>query len=233
MEDFQIKQNLVFAYKILAHLGLDDHTYTHLSARSSDKQSYYIYPFGMKFAEVDQDSLIRADFDCRILEGLEYQYNKTGYIIHSNIYKARSDINAIFHIHTPEIVAVSTIKEGLMPLSQWALHFYNRTSYSDYDSLALLEEQGNKIAKDLGENLTMLLRNHGSITCGKTIYEALFYTYHLNLACKAQICTLSQNKEIVIPDEATCIQSSNDLINFEKNLGKRDWDAWVRYLKLS
>ncbi|MDX1924589.1 MAG: class II aldolase/adducin family protein [Rickettsiaceae bacterium] len=231
--DLIIKDELAASYKILAHLNLDDHTYTHLSSRSSDYQDcYYIYPFGMKFDEVKASDLIRVNFEGEVIEGSEYQYNKTGYIIHSQIYKARDDINSVFHIHTPEIVAASSLKDGLMPLSQWALHFYEKISYHDYDSLALNENQGENLAKDLGKNFSLLLRNHGSITCGKTIYEALFYTYHLQMACKTQALILSQNKDVIIPSREICKNSVRDLLGFEKNLGKRDWDAWRRYLKV-
>ncbi|MDX2050525.1 MAG: class II aldolase/adducin family protein [Rickettsiaceae bacterium] len=235
MDDL-IKKELALAYQILAYLGLDDHTYTHLSSKSSDDKSYYIYPFGLRFEEVSHDKLIRSDFEGNVLEGQEYQYNKTGYIIHGQIYKHRHDIETVFHLHTPEIVAVSAYKEGLLPISQWALHFYNKMSYHDYDSLALQTQQGEKIASDLGANFNMLMRNHGSINAGKTIYEALFYAYHLQLACKTQIAALSQirhsqNEQLITPNKEICIKSVNDLLSFEENLGKRDWDAWVRKIR--
>ncbi len=131
-KDDQIKQDLASAYKILAFLGLDDHTYTHLSSRSSDGQSYYIYPFGLRFEEVTADNLMRIRLDGTVHEGLEYQYNKTGYIIHGAIYSKRRDINSIFHIHCPYTIAVSSCKAGLLPISQFALHFYEKISYHDY-----------------------------------------------------------------------------------------------------
>jgi ribulose-5-phosphate 4-epimerase/fuculose-1-phosphate aldolase len=226
----QLKQDLANAYKILAHLGLDDHTYTHLSVRAQDKNSFYIYPFGLRFEEVEADNLMKISLDGEILLGEEYQYNRTGYVIHCNIYKARPDINAIFHLHTPATVAVSSLKEGLMPINQWALHFYKRVMYHDYDSLALEKEQGKTLANDLGKYLVMLLRGHGSITCGKTIQEALFYTYHLELACKTQCMTLAMNRDLIIPSPDICQKSVNDLLSFETNLGERDWLAWLRLL---
>ena len=227
----QLKQDLANAYKILAHLGLDDHTYTHLSVRAQDKNLFYIYPFGLRFEEVEADNLMKISLDGEILLGEEYQYNRTGYVIHCNIYKARPDINAIFHLHTPATVAVSSLKEGLMPINQWALHFYKRVAYHDYDSLALEKEQGKTLANDLGEYLVMLLRGHGSITCGKTIQEALFYTYHLELACKTQCMTLAMNRDLIIPSPDICQKSVNDLLSFEANLGERDWLAWLRLLE--
>jgi ribulose-5-phosphate 4-epimerase/fuculose-1-phosphate aldolase len=173
--EYAIKLQLAQAYQILAHLGLDDHTYTHLSARA-DNNSYYIYPFGLRFAEVTPENLLKVSLDGEIIEGEEFQYNRTGYIIHGNIYLARTDINAVFHLHSPEIVAVSACKHGLQPLSQWALHFYEKMSYHAYNSLALDHSQGEQLIRDLGTNFNILLQNHGSINCGRTIHEAMFYS---------------------------------------------------------
>lgn len=221
---------LAQAYQILAMLGLDDHTYTHLSHRSY-RDSFWIYPFGVMFEEVTENKLIEVSFDGEILQGEEFQYNRTGYVIHGEIYKARKDINAIFHLHTPEIVAVSACQNGLLPISQWALHFYDKISYHNYDSLALDSSQGNEMVSDLGANFNMLLRNHGSITSGRTIEEAMFYTYHLQKACETQYLALSMNQDLVLPSEEICKRAVHDLLSFEENLGQRDWLAWVRKLK--
>ncbi len=137
---------------------------------------YYIYPFGLRFEEVTSDNLLRVGFDGTVLEGSEDSYNETGYVTHGNIYKNRSDILSIFHLHTPATVAVSSMRVGLMPISQWALHFYEKLSYHDYNSLLLKSNQSNKMLDDLGQNYVMFLRNHGMLACGKTIHEAMFYT---------------------------------------------------------
>lgn len=221
----QIKEDLAYAYKILAYLKLDDLTYTHLSSRSEN--GFYIYPFGLLFNQVTPDNLLEVTLDGKVLHGAESQYNRTGYVIHGTIYQARPDINTIFHLHTPEIVAVASIAQGLMPISQWALHFYNLVSYHDYDSLALELNQGDKIVHDLAKNYVMLMRNHGSLTCGRTIQEAMFYTHHLQLACRAQIQALSMNQQIIIPNQKICENTVKDLLSFEKNLGFRDWQAWL------
>ncbi|MFL3876326.1 hypothetical protein wTkk_000243 [Wolbachia endosymbiont of Trichogramma kaykai] len=64
---------------------------------------------------------MKVSFDGNIIEGKEYQYNKTGYVIHGFIYQARKDIQAIFHLRTPSIIAV--LKDGLLPISQWLCTF--------------------------------------------------------------------------------------------------------------
>jgi ribulose-5-phosphate 4-epimerase/fuculose-1-phosphate aldolase len=231
--DASLKYNLACAYQIASHLKLDDHTYTHLSARPKGANYYYIYPFGLTFAQVRSDNLLQVTLDGEILEGNEYQYNSTGYIIHGSIYKARPDLSSVFHVHTPATVAVSAIKKGLLPISQWALHFYDKISYHNYHSLALeFIDHSDPIAKDLGENYVMLLRNHGAITCGHTVHEAMFYLYHLEQACKTQILALSTKSRLVTISKKICKKANHDLLNFEKDLGKRDWEAWISALGL-
>ena len=230
MSDQEIKSDLAKAYKILSKLGLDDHTYTHLSSRSSDGKSFFIYPFGLLFGEVTPENLLRVTLDGEVLEGSEHSYNRTGYVIHGEIYQGRADINSIFHLHTISSIAVSAMKCGLLPVSQWALHFYNNISYHDYDSLALDNEQGSKMVQDLGDKYVMLMRNHGLLTSGRTIYEAMFYLHHLEQACKTQVALLASGQEIVTPSEEICKKTVKDLLGFEKNLGERDWQAWSRLI---
>lgn len=74
------------------------------------------------------------------------------------------------------------------------------------------------------------MRNHGSITCGWTIQEAMFYTYHLERACKTRL-TLAKNKKLSIPSEEICSKAVKDLLPFESNLCEIDWHAWVRLIK--
>ena len=230
--DQQLKHDLALAYHIIAHLKMDDHTYTHISVRPAGADYFYMAPFGLSFSEVMPGDLLKisiADMD-KARQGDEY--NITGYIIHGSIYAARSDINAVIHLHTHEIVAVSSIKEGLMPINQWAMHFYNNVSYSDYDSLVMHNESRDKIASDLGRNKVMLLRNHGSVVCGNDLQEAMFYNYHLHQACKAQILALSMGRELIIPPEHVLKKTADDLLSFEPDLGHRDWNAWKRIIEI-
>ena len=168
----------------------------------------------------------------KVISGNEGIYNPTGYIIHGEVYKSRSDINSIAHLHSIETISVSIDTEGLRPISQHALHFYNRISYHDYGSLALSKDHGNSLQKDLGENYTMLMRNHGSLTCGKTIQEALFHTYHLQKACEVQCRIMAMNCNISEIPKEICEKTVKELMSFEKNLGDRDFKAWVRKLSL-
>lgn len=225
------RSELATAYKICDKLGLSDLTYTHLSARASN-QSFYIYPFGLLFDEVTSSNLLEVSTQGTILQGEEYQYNKTGYIIHGSIYEKKENVNAIFHLHTPSIVAVSCFKEGLLNLSQWALHFTGKIAYHDYDSLALNKHQhGSKILQDLGNFPILMMRHHGVLITGKTIQECLFFAYHLEKACQTQ-CLMGIHSQLTvcrISDEIA-LRSNKDLLSFESDLGRRDFLALERFV---
>ncbi len=227
----EAKIGLAAAYRILAHLEMDDLTYTHLSMRLPGQDSYFIYPFGLLFEEVTASSLLKVSLDGEVLEGQECQYNQTGYVIHGNIYKARPDVNAVFHVHSTAGVAVSSMSCGLLPLSQFSFHFYKRIAIHTYDSLALEDDrQGANLVQDLGQMKAMILQNHGTLTCGSTIHEAFLYTYFLEQACKVQCSALGSGQKVIIPPEAVCEQAAKDLREFEPDFGIRDWTALLRQL---
>jgi ribulose-5-phosphate 4-epimerase/fuculose-1-phosphate aldolase len=232
MTNTQIRQHLAAAYRLVAHFCYDDLTFAHLSARVPGKNAFYIQPFGLLFEEVTASSLLMVDFDGNVLEGEEYQYNKTGYVIHGGVYKNRPDLNAVFHLHTENGIAVSAMPEGLLPISQWALHFYDRVSYHDYNSLALdSTKHEDPITRDLGENKVMFMRNHGTLLCGETIHEAYIYLHHLERACKTQVIAMAAHDNLIMPNEQLCQKTVRDLLAFEPDIGKRDWTALLRMLQ--
>ena len=232
---YQTRSELAFAYKVFAHLNWDDNTYTHLSARvphiEGVKGSFLIQRFGLLYEEVTADNLIEIDFDGNVIKG-DPQFNSTGYVIHGAIYKARPDLNAVFHLHTIAGVAVSTNKMGLLPISQFALHFHERMSYHEYNSLALdFHGQGGRIAKSLGKNKAMILQNHGTLTCGETIHEAFLYMQFLEKACQVQVRSPPCNDpHLLMPPREICEAAYNDMRNYEDDFGARDWAAWKRKL---
>jgi ribulose-5-phosphate 4-epimerase/fuculose-1-phosphate aldolase len=228
----EIKANLAVTYRLLAALKMDDLTYTHLSARIPNSQLFYIHPLGQLFSEVTAESLLSVDLEGKVIHGSEPQYNKTGYVIHSAIYRARPDINAIFHLHTTHGVAVSAMEGGLLPISQFSFHFYNRLAYHHYDSLALdAAKQGQQLALDLGTHKAMILHNHGTLTCGVTIHEAFFYAYYLEQACKVQCAAMASGRPLIYPAADVCERAAQDMRHFEQDLGYRDWQALKRKME--
>lgn len=233
--DHLVRTQVAKAYRIGALQGLDDLTYTHISGRSRvDANAFYIGEFGRLFEEMSPENLIKIAY--RTTDGLVESVNRTGFAIHSAIYDARPEINAVVHIHTTAGTAVAAMKCGLLPISQFAFHMTHQIGYHDYRGLTLEDAERAQLAKDLGQNSVMILRNHGLLAVGRTIHEAMFFIYHLEQACRVQcqalsMCTSANPREdLVIPPPETLDYANHQLLHFEQDIGIRDWNALCRKL---
>jgi len=181
---------LAAVYRLIDMYGWTQGIYNHVTVRiSQDTEHFLLNPFGMLYNEITASSLVKVDMQGNVVEAgtTNFGVNVAGFMLHSAIHSARPDIKCIIHVHTPAIVAVSAMKCGLLYLSQESC-LLGDLSYHSYEGLVVESSEKETIAKDLGvHNKVMLLRNHGAVCCGETIEEALFYAYHLVLACDTQL----------------------------------------------
>jgi len=201
-EEWQLRVDLAAAYRLIAHYGWDDLIFTHISVRIPGNEHHFlINPYGMMFDEITASSLVRIDQEGNKLNPDDFDVNPAGFTIHSAIHAVREDVACVMHTHTTEGVAVSTQKEGLLPLSQQSLFPLSNLAYHDYEGVALREDEKARLQADLGGNNFMILRNHGLLTTGTSVAEAFLAMYILQKACEVQIQAMSSGEPLVrIPD---------------------------------
>ena len=110
-------------------------------------------------------------------------------------------MNCCIHLHTQDGIAVSALKQGLMPLNQTALLVLSDVAYHEFEGVVTSPEEREHLQADLGEKNLMILRNHGTLTVGESIGAAFYRMYTLEWACRAQVKTLSMGQEIRWPDQ--------------------------------
>jgi len=168
----EVRVQLAACYRLSAYFGLDDVIFTHISARIPGEPKHFLLnPFGPMFREVKASNLVKIDHDGRKVGHSDHEINVTGFVIHSAIHMARPEIDCVMHTHGSEGIAVSCQEEGLLPLNQTAMRFYNRVATHDYEGLALNLGERERLMKDLGKHHTMILKHHGILTCGRTVPE--------------------------------------------------------------
>lgn len=201
-EEWQLRVDLAAAYRLIALYGWDDLIFTHISARiPGDEHHFLINPYGLMFEEITASSLVRVDQEANKINPDDFDINPAGFTIHSAIHAVRDDAECVMHTHTAAGVAVSAQKNGLLPLSQQSLFPLASLAYHDYEGVALREDEKARLQKDLGTANSMILRNHGLLTVGKSIANAFLGMYILQRACEVQIGALSGNQELTpIPD---------------------------------
>src|SRR5882724_5031692 len=182
--------NLAACYRLIAHYGWDDLVDTHISARvPGPEHRFLISPYGLMFDEITASSLVKVDLDGNQLSKSDYSINPAGFTIHSAIHEVREDAGCVLHLHTPDGTAVATSMEGLQPLNQTAQLVTGDLAYHDYEGIALDHDERPRLQKDLGDRNHMLLRNHGTLTVGRSVASAFERMYHLERACTMQVRT--------------------------------------------
>jgi ribulose-5-phosphate 4-epimerase/fuculose-1-phosphate aldolase len=185
----QVREDLAAAYRLVAYYGMDDGIYTHISARVPDTEDQFlINPYGMLFRDITASSLVKINLEGQILDNSPHDVNPAGFTIHSAVHAARHDAVCVLHTHTVAGVAVSSLASGLQPCNQWALQFYNRVTYHDYEGIALDMSERERLVADLGPtSRALILRNHGLVTLGRTVSEAFILMLNLERACRVQV----------------------------------------------
>jgi ribulose-5-phosphate 4-epimerase/fuculose-1-phosphate aldolase len=186
----EIRVNLAACYRLVALYGWDDLVFTHISARIPGPDHHFlINPYGMMFEEITASSLVKVDMTGEKVEQTPYPVNPAGFTIHSAVHEVREDAGCVMHLHTPDGTAVSTSKEGLLPLNQTAQLVTPDLAYHDYEGVALDLDERPRLQRDLGAKNAMLLHNHGTLTVGRTCAEAFLRMYFLERACTMQVRT--------------------------------------------
>jgi len=234
--EWQIRCDLAALYRLVAHHRWTDFIYTHLSARIPGPEHHFlINKYGVNFHQLRASDLVKIDLHGNVVEEGDKSsrlVNTAGFTIHSAIHMARPDLMCVVHTHTAAGIAVSAMKEGLLPLSQHALKFHGRLGYHGYEGIALDLNERERLVADLGPHKAMILRNHGLLVGGTSIAEAFHMIYMLERACAAQVAALSGGREIVLPPESVRVHTSDQFKAQELDSHYAlVWDAALRLIE--
>jgi ribulose-5-phosphate 4-epimerase/fuculose-1-phosphate aldolase len=234
-EEWQARVELAALYRLTALHGWDDLIYTHITARVPGPERHFlINPLGLLWEEITASSLVKLDLDGHKVSESEYGINYAGFVIHSAVHMAREDAHYVIHLHTDDGVAVSSQKDGLLPLNQRALAVIPTLAYHDYEGVALNLDERDRIVADLGGNETLLLRNHGTLSVGSTASKAWQAIFALERACTSQIRALTAGRDgVLIAPEAAQEEVRRQSAEMNRKPYRRDlvWEAMTRRLQ--
>lgn len=194
-----IRLQLAACYRIFARRGMDDLIFTHLSARLPGGNNRFLFiPFGMLFEEVTASNLLEVNIEGNtVVDGASV--NPAGWIVHRVVYEAVPEAQSVMHLHTVTGTAVSAQKQGLLPVNQFGITFFGKVAYHDYDGPGLRPEEQKKFIANLSDKRMMFLRNHGTLTHGRSIAEAFILMHNLERTCETQIAAQSGGRELALP----------------------------------
>ncbi|CAO2585826.1 Add3 [Lemmus lemmus] len=181
---------LASLYRLTDLFGWAHLANTYISVRISKEQDHIIIiPRGLSFSEATASTLVKVNIIGEVVDqgSTNLKIDHTGFSPHAAIYSTRPDVKCVIHIHTLATAAVSSMKCGILPISQESL-ILGDVAYYDYQGSLDEEEERIELQKVLGPSCKVLvLRNHGVVALGETLEEAFHYIFNVQMACEIQV----------------------------------------------
>jgi HCOMODA/2-hydroxy-3-carboxy-muconic semialdehyde decarboxylase len=219
--------DLVAANRILYDQGVVD-GFGHVSARHDKDPNRYLLSRSMAPALVTADDIMEYDLDSNPADAK----GRTSYLerfIHGEIYKARPDVMAIVHSHSPAVLPFADTSVKLRPMNHIAgflgsgppVFEIRATAGLDSDMLIRNAELGRALAKALGGNQVALMRGHGSVAAAQSVRHVVFRAIYTEVNARTEIQAMALGKPTFLNEkEAASAMKTND------GLVDRPWDLW-------
>ncbi len=227
--EWQARCDLAALYHVTQHLGWTDLINTHMSVRvPGEPEHFLINLYGEMFDEITASSLVKMDMEGNVI-GDQGKFNAAGFTIHSGIYKARPDANCVMHTHTRAGAGLSTIRGGLRPISQDALHVLDDVVYHDY-GVPASKEECEELGRSCATGSCVVLLNHGLLTLGHTVHGALMRLYMLERACEVEIIARQLGEPPVMVQDYIIERAAKRMkaMRLTDEYGRMEWDGLVR-----
>jgi len=234
-EEWETRLNLAACYRLTDSFGMTDLIYNHITARiPGDEEHLLINLYGLLYKEITASSLVKIDLEGNILwqPDTDYGINKSGYVIHGAIHRARPELKCVMHTHTRAGMAVCSMECGLLPMTQTAMRFVDHLGHHDYEGPAVDLAERERLVRDLGPHDAMILRNHGLLTCGATIQQAFNTMYQLEMSCRSQVDAMAGGQQLVLPPKEVIDHTANLYQpGTRRPYGVLEWHAMLRLLE--
>ncbi len=196
------KQRLAAGFRLFSKFGFDEGVAGHITARDPERlDHFWVNPFGTHFGHVRVSDLILVNHEGTVVEG-DSPVNVAAFAIHSQVHAARPDVVAAAHSHSIYGKSWSTLGLPLQPITQDVCAFYeDHAVFDDYTGVVIDIEEGKRIAHALGDNKAAILQNHGLMTVGHSVDEAVWWFITMERSCQAQLLATSAGTPKLIDPE--------------------------------
>jgi len=182
-----LKTALIAAGRILVDEDQGDLIFGHVTARLPDDPGLFLMkPHTIGLEEMTPEGIITCNIEGEKVAGTMPRHFEV--FIHSEIMRVRPDVNAVVHTHAPYSVAFSALGKPIQAIGhEGSLFCETLPVFSETSDLIVDQVRGKAVARALGDSNYLMLRNHGIVTCGRTIEEATVLALHFEKACRIQL----------------------------------------------
>lgn len=225
------KERLAAACRVFGMFGFDEGASGHITVRDPKQTDHFwVNPFGLHFSKVKVSELLLVNEKGEVVEG-DRPLNRAAFAIHSRVHKARPDIIAAAHSHSVYGRTWSALGRKLDPISQDACAFFDdHEVFQDYNGVVLDTDEGDKIAKVMGNKKAVILRNHGLLTVGTTVDAAVWWYVKMEKCCQSQLMIEAAGGQPVLIEEEQA-RVTRDQVGSEKTGWFHFQPLWHKVLR--
>jgi ribulose-5-phosphate 4-epimerase/fuculose-1-phosphate aldolase len=196
------QERLAGAFRLFSRFGFDEGVAGHITARDPElTDHFWVNPFAMHFGRIRVSDLILVNDEGEVVRG-QGLVNRAAFAIHSQVHAARPDVVAAAHAHSLYGKAWSALGRLLDPLTQDACAFYqDHALFDDFTGIVYDPAEGKRIADTLGPRKAIILRNHGLLTVGQSVDEAVWWYITMERSCQAQLLAEAAGTPVLIDPE--------------------------------
>lgn len=183
--ELRARRELAAAFRLAARFGWHEAVANHFSL-ALDRRRFLINPRWMHFSRIRASDLLLLDLGEPDPLGRPDAPDPTAWCIHAAIHRLCPHARCVLHTHMPHATVVACLEEpDIPPVDQNCARFFRRVAVDDaYGGLALSADEGERMARALGDRPVLLLRNHGVIVAGPSVAKAFDDLYYLEAACR-------------------------------------------------
>jgi ribulose-5-phosphate 4-epimerase/fuculose-1-phosphate aldolase len=204
-EQWQMRVDLAAAFRLAAKNGWHEAVANHFSlAVSPDGKKFLMNPRWRHFERIKASELLLLDSDDHETMNRPNAPDLTAWSIHGRLHAALPHARCIIHLHpTYATVLASLADPEIKPIDQNTARFFRRIAIdNNYGGMANSDEEGNRLARLLGNKSIMMMGNHGVLICAATVAEAFDITYYLEKSCRNLILAYQTGQKLhVMSDE--------------------------------
>jgi ribulose-5-phosphate 4-epimerase/fuculose-1-phosphate aldolase len=203
------KERLAAGFRLFSKFGFDEGVAGHITARDpEDPELFWVNPFAVHFGHISVSDLLCVNAQGEVVEG-NRPVNVAAFAIHSQVHAARPDVTAAAHSHSVYGKSWSALGRTLDPITQDVCAFYeDHDLFDDYTGVVVNTEEGKRIGAALGTNKAVILRNHGLLTVGETVDEAVWWFITMERSCQAQLLAEAAGTPVLIDKEVAALTHS-------------------------
>jgi len=202
----ELKENLAYSCNILANEGHWDNILGHVSVRIPGQNKILMKPHSFGFEEIRPQHIIVVDIATgKKIEGKYERHSEV--FIHTEIMKARPDVNCVVHSHPPYAIAFGALGQQLRPIGHEGNIFYEGLpTFDATTALIRTPELGVQVAKSLAKCRGVLMKNHGATVVGESIEVATLYAVFLEKACRIQLLATASGEPSWTSDDESPVK---------------------------